>query len=259
MAVMPNVAEMAPTSAGEPPARLGGQAARLVLVAVSLVLLVAFALTLLLVENRWAPLLRVDRGANDGLHRYAVTHQGFVAAMRLISGLGSGVAWVVVLTPVVAWLFWRGIPRLAAFVVVTVLGSALLNVVVKTAVHRLRPVLSDPVAWAHGLSFPSAHAQAAIVGYTMLLLVFLPILHGSWRRVAVALAGLAVLAIGFSRIALSVHYVSDVVGGYLLGAAWVGAMTAAFNVMSVNRERRAQVRSGRSAAASQSFDSKPGR
>ena len=38
-----------------------------------------------------------------------------------------------------------------------------------------------------------------------------------------------VLAIGFSRVALGVHYVSDVLAGYVLGAAWVLAMTAAFN------------------------------
>jgi undecaprenyl-diphosphatase len=102
----------------------------------------------------------------------------------------------------------------------------------------LRPVLTHPVAHESGLSFPSGHAQAAIVGYAVLLLVFLPILHGAWRRVAVAVAVLMVLAIGFSRIALGVHYVSDVVGGYVLGAAWVAAMAAAFNAMRVDRGRR---------------------
>jgi len=115
-------------------------------------------------------------------------------------------------------------------VVAAGLGSALLNVVVKTAVHRLRPVLSDPVAHAQGLSFPSAHAQAAVVGYALLLLVFLPILQGVWRTGAVTFALVAVLAIGFSRIALGVHYLSDVLGGFLLGAAWVTAMAAALNV-----------------------------
>jgi undecaprenyl-diphosphatase len=125
--------------------------------AVSLGLLaVLFVLTVLLVENTWAPLLRVDSGARDSLHRYVVTHVGFVTAMRLVSDCGSAAEWVVVLTPVVAWLLWRRLPRLALFVVITAGGSSLLNAVVKTTVHRLRPVLSDPVARAHGLSFPSA-------------------------------------------------------------------------------------------------------
>jgi undecaprenyl-diphosphatase len=200
---------------------------------------VPFGLTLLLVEDKWAPLLRADGGARDSLHSYAVTHAGFVDAMQLISDSGSALAWQVVLAVVVVWLLWRRMPRLALFVVITAAGSSLLNAAVKAAVHRLRPVLTDPVAHETGLSFPSGHAQAAIVGYAVLLLVFLPILQGPWRGTAVTLAGIMVLAIGFSRVALGVHYVSDVVGGFLLGAAWVAAMTAAFNAMRADRGRRA--------------------
>jgi undecaprenyl-diphosphatase len=133
----------------------------------------------------------------------------------------------------------KWVPRLALFVVITGAGSSLLNTVVKSSVHRLRPVLTDPVAREPGLSFPSGHAQAALVGYGVLLLVFLPILHGVWRTVAVATAVFMVLAIGFSRIALGVHYLSDVIGGFILGAAWVAAMAAAFNAMRVDRGRRA--------------------
>jgi membrane-associated phospholipid phosphatase len=211
-----------------------------VLAAVALALVaVPFGLTLLLVEDKWAPLLRADGGARDSLHSYAVTHAGFVDAMQLISDSGSALAWQVVLAVVVVWLLWRRLPRLALFVVITAAGSSLLNAAVKAAVHRLRPVLTDPVAHETGLSFPSGHAQAAIVGYAVLLLVFLPILQGPWRATAVTMAGIMVLAIGFSRVALGVHYVSDVVGGFLLGAAWVAAMAAAFNAMRADRGRRA--------------------
>ena len=78
----------------------------------------------------------------------------------------------------------------------------------------------------------------------VLLLVFLPILHGVWRRVAVTFAVLMVLAIGFSRIALGVHYLSDVLGGYVLGAAWVAAMAAAFNAMRVGRAASQRMQRG---------------
>jgi len=202
-------------------------------------------LILLLVKGKWAPLVSADEGARDGLHSYALSNPGFVRVMHLMSDSGSAVAWQLVLAPVVIWLLWRRLPRLAMFVVVTAAGSSLLNTVVKATVNRLRPVLTDPVAREPGFSFPSGHAQAAMVGYAVLLLVFLPLLVGVWRSLAVAFAVFMILAIGFSRVALGVHYVSDVLGGFVLGAAWVAAMAAAFNAMRVDRgRRRAKVTEG---------------
>jgi membrane-associated phospholipid phosphatase len=245
MAVMAKTSEAASASSAEP---TGGRDVRVVLVTVCLgLLLFPFALTLLAVQSRWAPLLRVDNDVRDSLNRYALAHPVFVAAMKAISYSGSVAAWVVVLGLVAAWLLWRRLPVLGLFVVTTALGSSVLNVVVKTAVHRLRPVVNDPVAIAHGLSFPSGHAQAAVGGYTVLMVVLLPALDGAWRKAAIAFAVLMVLAIGFSRIALGVHYVSDVVGGFVLGAAWVVAMMAGFNVMGADRARRGHLTAHRSA------------
>jgi membrane-associated phospholipid phosphatase len=235
MVVMSAASNGASSSPAKSTTRFGARAA---LAAVALALVaVPGALTLLLVEAKWAPLLRADDGARDRLHEFALTHAGFVAAMQLISDSGSALAWRIVLAVVVVWLLSRRLPRLSVFVVITAAGSSLLNTVVKASVHRIRPVLTNPVAHETGASFPSGHAQAAIVGYAVLLLVFLPILHGVWREVAVVLAVLMVLAIGFSRIALGVHYLSDVVGGYILGAAWVAAMAAAFNAMRIDQGR----------------------
>jgi undecaprenyl-diphosphatase len=210
--------------------------ARAVLAATALTLVaVPFGLLLFLVQDKWRPLLTVDDGARDDLHGYAVGHQWFVTAMKVISTAGSSSMYLLVFGVVAGWLAWRRHPRLAAFVVVTMVGNSLLNSVVKAAVNRARPVLPDPVAHAPGVSFPSGHAQAAVVAYSVLLLVFLPSLREPWRRIAVVVAVLMVLAIGFSRVALGVHYASDVLAGYVLGAAWVTAMTAAFSAW--RRER----------------------
>jgi membrane-associated phospholipid phosphatase len=219
----------APAPAGRAEGRFG---IRALLAAIALVLVaVPFGLLLFLVQDKWRPLLRADSGARDDLHGYAVQHAPFVTAMRVLSFIGSTNVWLAVFAAVVAWLLWRRLPRLTLFVVVTVAGSFVLNLVVKQAVHRARPVLPDPVAHANGMSFPSGHAQAALVGTAVLLLVLLPWLRGTWRTVAVVGAALLTIGIGFSRVALGVHYVSDVLAGYVLGAAWVFAMTAAFNAL----------------------------
>src|SRR5664279_1922639 len=87
MTELPKTPEAPPPSSASSTTRFG---ARAVLVAVALALVaVPGALTLLLVEDRWAPLLAVDNGARDRLHNFAVTHTGFVGARRLISDSGS--------------------------------------------------------------------------------------------------------------------------------------------------------------------------
>jgi undecaprenyl-diphosphatase len=118
--------------------------------------------------------------------------------------------------------------RLAAFTVVTIAGSSLVNTAVKATVNRDRPLVDQPFVNEPGASFPSGHSQAAVVGYGVLLLLLLPALSRTWRRIAVLVAVLMVIGIGFSRVALAAHFVSDVLAGFALGAVWLGLMTAIF-------------------------------
>jgi hypothetical protein len=98
MTAMPDEPESSSPSTAESTTRFGGRA---LFAAVALALLaVPFALTLLLMEDKWAPLLRADSGARDTLHRFAVTRAGFVTTMQLISDSGSALAWAVVLAVV---------------------------------------------------------------------------------------------------------------------------------------------------------------
>ena len=71
--------------------------------------------------------------------------------------------------------------------------------------------------------------------YGSLLLVFFPVMSRIWRRRALIGVVALVLAIGFTRLALGVHYISDVLGGYVLGLAWLAASTAAFSIWRVER------------------------
>ena len=209
------------------PLRFGIRAA-LAGLALALVAL-PFGLLLLLVRDRWDPLLDLDQGVSDGLHEVALQHDAFVTAMKAISTIGSAVVYVPLFTALTIWLFVRGLHRLAAFVAVTEAGSPIINALVKSAVDRARPVLPDPVAHAGGYSFPSGHAQSATVAAGVLLLVFLPTLHGRARTAALIAAPTWVVLVCFSRVALGVHFVSDVVAGVILGAAWLAATTALFS------------------------------
>lgn len=187
-----------------------------------------FAVLAALVRTAAGPVVRSDRRTDDLLHGYALRHSGFTSLMRLVSDIGTSLAWLIILAPVVAWLLLRRLPKLAAFVAVTAIGSVLLNNLIKLLVGRARPHLADPVAVAGGNSFPSGHSQAAIVGYAILVAVFLPAVPRGRRGWLVSPAVVMVLLIGFSRIALGVHYLSDVVGAYLIGTVWFIGMASAF-------------------------------
>ena len=98
----------------------------------------------------------------------------------------------------------------------------------KEIVGRARPVLPDPVATAPGMSFPSGHALGATIGCCLLLLIALRFLPRGGRVAAVIAAGLIVGAVGFARVVLGVHFVSDVLAGITLGIGWVAVTTWAY-------------------------------
>lgn len=117
---------------------------------------------------------------------------------------------------------------MAVYVAVTGLGSAVLNTGVKALVDRVRPMVEAPVATAPGASFPSGHAMGSTITYGVLLLVFLPVLPPRFRRPAVVAVVALVAAVGVTRVALGVHYPSDVLGGWLLGVLWLAVTASAF-------------------------------
>lgn len=187
-----------------------------------------FAVLAVLVRASAGPVVRLDRRTSQRLHGYALDHHGFTSVMRAVSNSATTLVWTVLLLLVTGWLLYRRLFKLAAFVVITDAGSLLLNNLIKLAVGRARPHLADPVAEAAGKSFPSGHSQAAIVGFAILVAVFLPALARPLRPWLIGVAAFLVLLIGFSRIALGVHYLSDVVGAYLIGSVWFIGMASAF-------------------------------
>src|SRR5207237_5479177 len=125
--------------------------------------------------------------------------------------------------------------RLLAFLVVTTASGSILNSAVKEIVGRARPTVSHPVDVASGKSFPSGHAMGSTIVYGALLLIVLPPLPARARPWVAAATATLVLLISASRLALGVHFLSDVVGGILLGVAWLLAATAAFRIWGADR------------------------
>jgi undecaprenyl-diphosphatase len=210
-------------------ARTGFGLTRRGCLAVGAVLGMAFLGLAVMVRQEWAPLARLDASVLARLHDVAVDHDGYVTLLTVLTGLGTARVYIPAFAVVVVLLGWPRRARLAAFLATTMAASPAINAIVKSSVGRARPAPADPVASAAGWSFPSGHAQSTAVAYLVLLVVTLPVLSRRWHRAGVvAGAAFMIVAIGFTRIALGVHYLSDVVAGYLLGAAWVAMASGVF-------------------------------
>ena len=118
-------------------------------------------------------------------------------------------------------LLWRKREYLIPFWI-SISGSAASGFLAKLIFHRPRP--EDPVYIEPSYSFPSGHSIVAVALYGYMIYFFWRNVNTWKNKINVLFGGLLViLAIGFSRLYLGVHFLSDVWGGYLLGGLWLVA------------------------------------
>ena len=84
-------------------------------------------------------------------------------------------------------------------------------------VNRLADAVRDSVGLEHGVALPVWHALETTATWLALLTLLLPVLATTWRRVAIVVAAVILMLVGYSRVALNVHYPSDVLAGWALG------------------------------------------
>ncbi|MFI7598055.1 phosphatase PAP2 family protein [Actinoplanes sp. NPDC049681] len=192
----------------------------------AIALLVPFSLLAVLVVGGWPPLRTADAGVTDALHTWALAHHGWRDVTVWLTNLFAPNPLRLATLVLVAWLLHRRARRLALWVVTTMVVGGVLGAVLKLLVGRHRPDLLEPVARAAGFSFPSGHALNAALTAGVFVLVLLPVVRHRWALWAGAVT--VTVLTGLSRIVLGVHWTSDVVGGWLLGAAVVAATAMAF-------------------------------
>ncbi|MFG3144906.1 phosphatase PAP2 family protein [Streptomyces sp. NPDC048243] len=185
----------------------------------------------LLVALSWRPLMTLDENIARTTHRWAVDSPGVTHACRILTD------WVwdpwtmrALCAVAVVWLVRRHAAwGLALWLVATCALGTLVQPGLKWAVGRPRPVWPDPVDSAHYAAFPSGHALTATVVCGLLLWLLYRYDAGrAVRRTALALAVVSVVGVGLTRVWLGVHWPSDVVGGWLVGALVVALAVSAY-------------------------------
>lgn len=142
-------------------------------------------------------------------------------AARDVTSLGSMVVLGIVTLAVVGYLFLSGKSAFAWLMLIAVVGGIALSDLLKLAFGRARPDVVTPLARVFTTGFPSAHATLSAITY----LTIGAILARSQTSLTLSLyfmslAAFLTVLIGASRIYLGVHYPTDVLAGWCIGAAW---------------------------------------
>lgn len=176
--------------------------------------------------------------ADANLTAWLQTHRvpALTIALRVATSLGS--TWTASGTVIIfgLYLIWRRQPYWLAAVCLSVFGGMALNRLLKYAFQRPRPYFDDPILSLTGYSFPSGHTMTATVLYAVLAAYLVS--HSerfATRAFAVLSACVLIGIVGFSRIYLGAHYLTDVLGAVAEGLAWISLCLT--GVYSVWRQR----------------------
>ena len=165
---------------------------------------------------------------DSSITSWAVAHRtsGLTTLARVLSTVGSQTTLLPLTAVVTVLLVARRQLALAALLVASWGGAIGLYSLTKYFVHRTRPPMD---IWLTNVgrttSFPSGHATQSTGALLALALVAAVWLSGV-RRWALVLAVVLAFGIGCSRVYLGVHWTTDVVAGWLIGATWVAVVVA---------------------------------
>lgn len=148
------------------------------------------------------------------------------------SAFGSEAITMTTTLAAIGFLLLDRRPRLALFVIVAMAGAVVLTLVLKEAIGRARPDVVVPLTTAGTKAFPSGHAILSAVLYpTLGEIVARAMPRPRVRAYVVSIAFALAIAIGLTRVYIGVHYPTDVLAGWAIGAGWALVCTYAARAM----------------------------
>jgi undecaprenyl-diphosphatase len=143
------------------------------------------------------------------------------SAMRDVTALGGTVVLTIVTLGAAGYLLLAGKRSAALFVVAAIIGALVLSFSIKAGIERPRPDLVPHGTPVYTASFPSGHATGAAATYLTLGALLARFQARRWVKIyLLGLATTLTVLIGLSRVYLGVHWPSDVLAGWTLGASW---------------------------------------
>jgi undecaprenyl-diphosphatase len=140
---------------------------------------------------------------------------------RDLTSLGSPSVLALVTVAAVGYLWLERERGTALFVILAIAGGAALETLLKLDFARPRPELVSHLVDVNSFSFPSGHATMATITYLTLGVLLAQVQQRRRMKLYVlAVATFLALLVGISRVYLGVHWPTDILAGWCLGAAW---------------------------------------
>lgn len=214
-----------------PPAGLAGsvpaRAPRPALGAVSGVLLAVVAAVALWAAFTGAGPARLDGALLDD--SLALRSGAVTSVALLVTTVGSTASMAVLAVAAGAWSWYRGRRVDAVLLVGAMAGASVVFRVLKVLFDRSRPPVATRLVGETDGSLPSGHATMSVVVIGSLVVLAWAGRSVTARVAMVVAGGVWVGAVGATRIYLGVHWFSDVLAGWLVGAAWLALCVAAWS------------------------------
>lgn len=178
----------------------------------SIILFILFIIEAILVTKN------ISNSIDLNLELFFVNHRfGLLTTIfKMLSFIG-GPIFLVLFSLVI--LIVKKTRKFAQIIIITLISSTVINSLLKNGFKRARPSVSQLVSES-SYSFPSGHSMGAMSLYIVLILLIIMNMKASKKKnVTITFLGFMPILIGISRLYLGVHYVSDVIGGFLAGGA----------------------------------------
>jgi membrane-associated phospholipid phosphatase len=190
-------------------------------------------------QNR-GPLLKWDVPFANSMHVLALHSPAYVKDL-MIAGFYIGKQVVTAIAMIlIGYFLYKQFWRELAMVVIGFGGGGALWLILSTIFNRHRPVFDHQI-WIvlKGGGFPSGHTLNAVVSYGFLAYLFSSNLRSRFWKWATGIIAIGImLFIGYSRLFLGDHYLSDVVAGYAFGIFWSGLVYTLVEIFWEKRRNR---------------------
>lgn len=126
---------------------------------------------------------------------------------------------VLILALIISLILWYWNKKKQAIIMwIVIIGSGAITYTIKALIDRPRP--ENMLVLEESASFPSGHATIAMAFYGFLTYLLLREIK-KYRILVIIISAIIILALGYSRLYLHAHYLSDVLVGYFIGAVWL--------------------------------------